>query len=239
MKKNVLMNSTRFLLGIFTSMTLLVTPTGAAADQYGDYLNECCEETCPCPCDPCDAGWGNKFWTIGGAALVGAAAGAATGAAVSNSKHNGDRGATGPTGPSGANFPPLEQALTFNILADLFVGEQSISPTTLRFTPIVTTPAGETFLGTSEIGTDFLPDISFTVVVPQSSAVTGSYSVGYLITLDSNPQFAEFQIQFSGTVQVTVGSDTLNGTIQDQFEPLSAFVAGQVFTVVTTIDIKN
>jgi hypothetical protein len=139
-----------------------------------------------------------------GALLVGAAAGAATGAAVSNGKRgsHGHIGATGPSGATGAISAvgatgPTGPAGAFPV----DTGE------TLTFDSGLTVSAGAA--GSTAIGFVSLPDGTVLETAAVTPLVIGLNTIPTIVVTD--PEFGTYTVG----VQVTSGVVAVNGTLTD------------------------
>lgn len=171
----------------------------AAAPLHAVADNQCCAPP-PCEEECCPTGGSNwKSW-VGGAVLLGAAAGAIAGAAASKGKHGsrGRNGERGPAGPAGSEGPEGPQGPAGSSGSS---GSGSFTPDTgesLTFALESFSVEGETGL-TQMLGAFFVSYPDGTVVQTSVQAIqTGLNSFPNIVV--NNPVFGEYTagLQVSG-----------------------------------------
>jgi hypothetical protein len=198
-----------FLGAVLAAASIVLTPFHLAAG----YSNQCCQNVCcedPCQ-DDCGGGFKRNAWLLLGAAVLGAAAGAGTAAAISDS-HRGHRGAVGPVGPQGIQgIPGVPGApgtfatatgsilFTFNITLSIAILSGPIQP-------FVELPNGAVLFGTAFsnaiIDLGVLQTRQITVPAP---ALVGTYHAG----LNVPASLATAQLLVTGTAVPSRGGSSV------------------------------
>lgn len=156
---------------------------------------QCCDPS------PCCMDWSSLLVP----ALVGAAAGAATAAAIKNKgKHgkkgergcHGEQGERGRRGPAGENpfIRDVENSLTFNFELESITGVESVDG---PITPYISTPEGRIITGTpfNFSNTSSSTDTGITI----GSPVFGTYTFGFEVSGHSSEVVIEYDVRISTT----------------------------------------